>query len=266
MDDAIVGGGVWCCHQVLRQVGLVHGQHEDEVFLRHHHPVTGQRLVQRQQQGVRRTAEGFVGASRGRTLRLPHFEGVVGVAGVVEGVLAGRVPGRSTQHRDLTQRGGLIVAVQCPVFPQTPYVVAVLCGGKVSQLALVNAERSQPHQRANGEASSSDVTVLLALYVHVGYEAPGQREEGEETRAGGEMDGDQVHTGHKSFTEQEATADQELLTGHRRGSAGMRRTDESYSQQAGLHASTEINLCCLQVMFEVTGGCVYMNHMCKVFE
>ncbi len=222
MDDAVVRGGVRCCQQVLRQVGLVHGQHEDKVFLLHHHPVAGQRLVQRQQQGVGRAREGFGGAARRRALRSPHFEGVVGVAGVVEGVLAGRVSGRSTQQRGWTLGGGLLVALQSHVISQTLLGVVVLGSRQVSQLALVDAERSQPHQRADGEPGSSNMAVLLALYVHVRYEAPGQREEGEETRAGGEMDGDQVHTGHESFAEQEATADQEVLTGHRRGSEGTK--------------------------------------------
>lgn len=198
MDDAVVRGGAWCCHQVLRQVGMVHGKHENKVFLLHHHPVAGQRLVQRQQQGVRRASEGFVGASRRRALRPPHFEGVVRVAGVVEGVLAGGVSGRWTQHRGRTQGGDLIVAAQCHI---SFLVAVVLGGGQVRQLAFVDSERSQPHQRADSEARSSDVTVLLALYVHVRYEAPSQRQKGEETRVGGEMDGDQVHMRHKSFTE-----------------------------------------------------------------
>lgn len=100
--------------------------------------------------------------------------------------------------------------------------MAVLGGGQVGQFALVDAEGGQPHQRADGEPGGPDVAVLLALYVDVRYEAPGQREEGKETGAGGEMHGDQVHAGHESFTEQEATADQELLTGHQRGSGGMK--------------------------------------------
>lgn len=95
----------------------------------------------------------------------------------------------------------------------------VLGGGQVSQPALIDTERGQPHQRANGEADGAKVTVLLALYIDVRYKAPGQRQEGEETGAGAEMDGDHIHVGHQTFAEQEATADQELLAGHGRGSA-----------------------------------------------
>lgn len=85
MNDAVVRGGLWCRQEILRQVGLVHGQHEDKVFLRHHHPVVGQRLIQRWQQGIVWAGEGFGDASGRRALHPPHFEGVVGVAGVVEG-------------------------------------------------------------------------------------------------------------------------------------------------------------------------------------
>ena len=174
MDDAVVWDGAWGCEQVLRQVGLVHGQHEDKVFLLHHHPVGRRRLVQGQQQGVRRAGEGFVGAPGRRALVPPNFEGVVGVAGIVVGILAGRVSGRLTQHRGRTYRSGLIVAVQRHVISQPLVLVIVLSGGKVSQLALVDAERSQPHQGADSETGSSDMTVLLAFYVDVRYEAPGQ--------------------------------------------------------------------------------------------
>ncbi|KAG7242389.1 hypothetical protein INR49_023518 [Caranx melampygus] len=220
MDDAVVQGGVRCCQQVLGQVGLVHGQHEDKVFLLDHHPVARQRLLQGQQQGVRRARESLSGAPGGRALCPPHFEGVVGVAGVAKGVLTGRVSGLAAQQRNWTLGGSLIVAVQHLVVLQTSVVAVVLGGGQVGQLALVDAERSQPHQRAHGEPGSSHVTVLLTLHVHICNEAPGQREEGEETRAGGEMDRHHVHGGHQSFTEQETTAEQEILTGHWRGSGG----------------------------------------------
>lgn len=214
-------------------MGLVHGHYEDKVFFLHHHPVTGQRLVQRQQQGVGWARERVGGASGGRALRPPHIEGVVGVAGVVEGILAGRVSGRVAQQGAWSQGGRLIVALQRHVASQTRLAVAVLSGRQVRQLAPVDAQRSQPHQCADGESDSSNVTVLLALYVDIRYEAPGQREEGEETRAGGEMDGDQVHTGDQSFTEQETTADQELLTGERRGSGDERRQESVTTGRAG---------------------------------
>lgn len=95
------------------------------------------------------------------------------MAGVVEGVLAGRVCGRAAQHRSWTQGGRLVVVVQRLVVSQTS-LVAVLGGRQVGQFAPVDAQRRQPHQCADGEPDSSNVTVLLTLYVDVRYETPGQ--------------------------------------------------------------------------------------------
>lgn len=176
MNQAVVRTGAGSRQQILTQIRLKHGDHQHKLLLLHHRPALRNGPIQRREEMIRQT--------------------LLFRASVIAGLV--------------------IVRLLCLWCGRPVIRLQIVCSGEKRQLTAVGPQRRQADQRAHEEAKRADETELLALDVDVGDEAPGDGEEGEQTDAGRQTDGDQVQVRDQTLTEYKPATHQQIFTPHLR--------------------------------------------------